>query len=244
MDVSLSATALATIQRVTGALCAPPGQPATDPCHAFDLNNPVTSTTETYQRSSSASGVGDMTLRFKYNIFNSSRMSAAVLTDIRLPTGDERNFLGSGSTGVKPFLAFSWRAQRITPHINIGFQWNGDSQLGGNLGTGAKGPLPDQFFYSVGTELGVRSNFTVSADWVGQRLFDGVRVRQDPLVVPGGSYPRLGFPTGDFGINNASLGAKYTLADRVLFTGNALIAVDEGGLRQRVTPLLGVSVLF
>jgi hypothetical protein len=244
MDVSLTANALATINRVTGALCAPPGQPATDPCHSFDPSQPVTSVSAPYQRSSSASGIGDMTLRFKYNIFNSQRVSTAILTDVRFPTGDERNFLGSGSTGVKPFVAISWRAQRVMPHINVGFQWNGDSQLGGNLGTGAKGPLPDQFFYSVGTEVGVRSNFTVSADLVGQRLFDGVRVTSQPLTTAGGTYDRLAFPTANFGINNASLGAKYTFANRFLLTGNALIAIDEGGLRQPVTPLIGLSVLF
>ena len=60
----------------------------------------------------------------------------------------------------------------------------------------------------------------------------------------GRQYSSLTFPVKNFGINNASLGAKFALKDRVLFTGNLLISVDDGGLRQAVTPLAGISFVF
>ena len=149
MHVRLTATSQAQIVRVTGALCGPPGVPPTAPCHAFNLANPVNSTTAVFGNSSSATGIGDITTRFKYNIFNTESMSAAVLTDLRFPTGDEGNFLGSGAMGAKPFVAISWRANRITPHVNAGYQWNGNSVLAGNLAAGTESSLPDQFFYSL-----------------------------------------------------------------------------------------------
>lgn len=244
MNVSLTATSNASIVRVTGALCGPPGVPPTAPCHAFNLADPVGSTKATFRNTASASGVGDITTRVKYNIWNSPTMSAAVLGDFRFPTGDESNFLGSGAVGVKPFLALSWNSGQITPHINVGYQWNGDSTLAGNLSTGAKASLPDQFFYSFGTEVKASNNLTLSGDFVGQRLFDGTRVTTQMVNSYNVSYPSLSFPVQNFGINNASIGAKFAIRDRILLTGNALISLDDGGLRQPVTPLVGLSVVF
>jgi hypothetical protein len=107
MDVGLTATSLAKIVRVTGALCGPPGQVATLPCHAFNLADPVNSTAAVFRNTSSARGIGDVSTRIKYNIFSAANMSAAVLTDLHFPTEDEQNFLDSGAVGVKPFLAVS-----------------------------------------------------------------------------------------------------------------------------------------
>jgi hypothetical protein len=244
MDVGLTATSLAKIVRVTGALCGPPGQVPTSPCHAFNLADPVNSTAAVFRNTSSARGLGDISTRIKYNIFSAANMSAAVLTDLRFPTGDEQNFLGSGAVGVKPFLAVSWNRGPITPHVNVGYQWNGKSVLAGNLSTGAEASLPDQFFYSFGTEVRASNSVTISGDLVGQRLFDGTRVATGTVNSYGLTYPSLTFPVNNFSITNASIGAKFAFRNRILFTGNALISLDDGGLRQAVTPLAGVSFLF
>jgi hypothetical protein len=49
--------------------------------------------------SQSASGIGDIAVRAKYNIFNNSRGALAGGVDLRLPTGDETDMLGTGRTG-------------------------------------------------------------------------------------------------------------------------------------------------
>jgi hypothetical protein len=54
------------------------------------------------------------------------------LFGIRLPTGDERNFLGSGTLGLKPFTVASYRG-RISPHGEVGYGLNGNSLLYGNF---------------------------------------------------------------------------------------------------------------
>ena len=66
---------------------------------------------------------------------------------MRFPTGDALNYLGSGSYGVKPFAIFSYRA-RISPHALVGFEWNTDSIAAGDLGTGTKAKVPNDFAYS------------------------------------------------------------------------------------------------
>jgi hypothetical protein len=244
-DVRLNASSFATINRLSNALCGPPGVPPTAPCHFFDANNPATSTTNSYSNSGKASGVGDVTLRFKQNVHSSSGLSAAVLVDLRLPTGDEQNFLGSGAVGVKPFLALSWKTEQFAPHVNVGYQWNGKSVLAGDLETGTKDKLPKQFFYTIGTELGASHAATVSVDLVAERVFNGTRVVSDTLKsATGAVFPILSFPKEDFNITNGSIGVKYSVADRVLLTANGLISIDKGGLRQRFTPLVGISFLF
>jgi len=238
MRVGLHASSFAKINRISNELCG------TDPCHYFDPANKVGSTTHTYTNSGTATGIGDVTLRFKQNAYNNSKFSLALLADLRLPTGDAHDFLGSGAIGVKPFVAVSLKKEVFAPHFNIGYEWNGESVLAGNLTTGEKKSLPKQFFYSFGTEIKLAQSLTATTDLVGQRLFDGTRIQQEQLSASGSLWPTLSFPKEDFGINNGSIGLKYTLANRLLVTANALVSIDKGGLRQRLTPLVGFSYLF
>jgi hypothetical protein len=73
-----------------------------------------------------ASGMDDVTLRAKYEILKKSHQGLALGVEYRLPTGDPLNLKGSGATGVRPFLAWSYNG-RISPHANIGYQYNGKS---------------------------------------------------------------------------------------------------------------------
>ena len=91
---------------------------------------------------STVHGVGDVTLRTKFGQPYTRRVKTgdkkgnekgggafAFGLEIRLPTGDPLNFLGSGATGVRPFLAWSdsgWKG-RVSPHLNLGWQHNGSS---------------------------------------------------------------------------------------------------------------------
>ena len=56
--------------------------------------------------------------------------------------------------GAKPFAALSFIYKRFSPHINLGYQWNGDSLLSGDVGTGRKEDLPDQLLYVAGIDIG------------------------------------------------------------------------------------------
>src|SRR5439155_2865007 len=80
----------------------------------------------------SATGIGDVTIRLKGNVMQGEAVRVAIGLDFRIPTGDARQLLGSGSTGIKPFIAIS-TGKRVSPHANIGYQYNGRSILAGNL---------------------------------------------------------------------------------------------------------------
>src|SRR4030095_7563432 len=59
---------------------------------------------ETFSQSGSASGVGDVVLRAKYRLTAGTKCGLAIGTDFRLPTGDERDLLGTGAPEIRPCL--------------------------------------------------------------------------------------------------------------------------------------------
>ena len=63
--------------------------------------------TETLPARGSASGLGDVLLRAKYNFARTPTTAFAAALDLRLPTGDKDNLLGSGATQTKLFFVGS-----------------------------------------------------------------------------------------------------------------------------------------
>jgi hypothetical protein len=249
----------------------PPGSavPATSPCAHQIFSN-----------SNSATGIGDIVLRAKGVVWRGERAGVAVGADLRVPTGDELNFLGSGTIGFTPFAVFSYAA-RVSPHANVGYEVNGDSVLAGNIippqpvgapanittpSTFTKGHLPNQFLYSGGADvILVKKRLAGTFDLIGQRVLNARRAivtAQSFLgacgpagLAPGDSnyctspasnvsQPALTETKGSFNITNASLGAKVRVSNNFVIFGNALIKLDDGGLRAKVVPLVGASLSF
>jgi hypothetical protein len=215
--------------------------------HFFDANSPIASTDQTFFKGQHAAGIGDVVFRVKSTLITRERLAIAGGVDVRLPTGDELNFLGSGAAGVKPFLAASYRA-RISPHVNVGYEWNGSSIVAGDISTGQGARLPNQLFYSGGIDVRVKPRLTLAADLLGQRVLGGERLQQIPFTDVLGSVhndiPDIQASKGSFLMNNLSLGAKYGVFRSLLLTGNIFLGLDDGGLRAKVVPLVGLSYTF
>lgn len=113
--------------------------------------------------SGSASGVGDIIVRAKATVAKSGPSGLALGVDLRLPTGDEENFLGAGALGLRPFAAISLSG-KVSPHVNVAYQWNRESTLAGTtrfgpngqpLGaTTERGDLPDHVSHILGRTSG------------------------------------------------------------------------------------------
>lgn len=214
----------------------------------------------TFSSSGSATGIGDVLLRGKYELYHGERIGFAAGVDVRLPTGDEENFLGSGTVGVKPFGVVSYRA-RVSPHAEIGYEKNGKSLLAGNFvgtATNTKGSLPDRFVYTVGADVAIVKRLTGAFDFYGQRLFGVPQLFSNPYtdlghcsdiacttLTAGTTHPNLGVRTGvDYNILNASFGLKYRLLRNLVVSGNVLVKLDDNGLRSTTVPLVGASYNF
>jgi hypothetical protein len=132
-----------------------------------------------------------VTIRLKQSVHRGPLFQVAAALDVRTPTGNAREFLGSGAIGVKPFIIISAN-RRFSPHLNLGYQWNGSSILAGNItgtnvfeqneqvyittGGATKANLPGQISYALGADYGATKQLTLSFDYLGQTLINTPRV--------------------------------------------------------------------
>jgi hypothetical protein len=237
VTVDLAATSLATIDRV--------GTSSNLAVHFYDDGLGDLGNQRTYSKSGHASGIGDLVFRLKGAPLRSESFSLALGVDVRVPTGDEENFLGLGAMGVKPFLVASLSQGRVAPHVNVAYLWNGKSVLAGNVQTGEKADLPDQVTYAVGVDIGATKRLTLAFDFLGTYVIDSPRLIQEVFTAANGqSFPQIGFVTESYNIANGSAGLKFNPAGRLLIDLNVLFKLDNSGLRDSLTPLVGIEYAF
>ena len=191
-----------------------------------------------------ASGLGDLILRVKGTVFRGESSAIALGTDIRFPTGDELDLLGSGAAGVRPFVVASISWGRFAPHVNLGYQFNGESILAGNFLTGAKEGLPDQFIYTFGADVSVHRRVTLAFDYLGQQVIDGQRLRTITYSNNAGQFNGIQTYDDSFNISSGAVGLKFSPINKLLITGNLLFRLNDAGLRSKVVPLVGISYVF
>ena len=191
-----------------------------------------------------ATGLGDATARAKARVLRKNRLDLAVATDVRLPTGDELNYHGAGAYGVKPFVVASTTTPLFSAHLNAGYQWNGSSFLA-SPAADRKQELPSQLFYTAGFETGLTRRVTLAVDFMDQWIRNGQRSFLRAVQGPDGStLQTLEFPYESRHEYNLSLGLKAAMPRDFILTWNVLVRLNQAGLRARVVPLLGVSVVF
>ena len=205
-------------------------------------------TAHQFEADGEAGGVGDVVVRLKANAIRQGNKAIAVGLDARLPTGDELNLLGSGAYGVRPFAVVSGSWGVLSPHANVSYQWNGKSVLAGDVRTGTKADMPDQFQFAAGTDVTVTPRLNLVFDVFGERLVNTPRLSVFPFDAtgPAGSVELrdLQFQTASFWTSSGSIGFKTNVAPRLLLNFNLRFAVSHNGLTDRVTPLLGMEWAF
>jgi hypothetical protein len=237
VTVDLAVRSDANIQRVGTA-----SSPAT---HFYDDGLGDLGTEKVYSKSGHASGIGDLVFRLKGAPLRSEGGSLALGVDVRVPTGDEENFLGLGAAGVKPFLVASFSQGRVAPHVNVAYLWNGKSVLAGDVATGEKKDLPDQVTYAVGLDIGASKRLTLAFDFLGTYVIDSPRlVREVFTAANGQAFPQIGFVTESYNLANGAAGLKFNPVGRLLIDLNVLFKLDSSGLRDKVTPLVGIEYAF
>src|SRR5574340_79259 len=184
----------------------------------------------------SATGIGDIRVNVKANILGAEgKTSMAIGSEVRFPSGDAVNYLGTGAYGFKPYLVISHRA-RLTPNVNIGYQWNGNSVL--NFGTN----LPASFLYSGGVDFRANRQFTLTGEFLGQYVIDAPRLTLRTIAIPLiGNRPSVKFFKGGYAMDNAAFGFKVTPFKGLVLSASALVKLDDAGLRSRVVPLFGAA---
>jgi hypothetical protein len=238
VTVDMDVASDASVQRVGTA-----ASPAT---HFFRDAGGGFGASRRYEGSGSASGIGDVIVRLKTTVYKGDASAVALGVDSRIPTGDEEDLLGSGAPGVKPFLAMSFGSKNVAPHLNVAYQWNGDSVLAGNVLGGTKGDMPDQVLYAAGVDVGLGEKVTLAVDVFGRYVIDSPRLRSTVFrtIDVGSTFPNIHFETGSFSVVDGAVGLKINLGGTLLADFNALFKLNDAGLRDTFTPLVGIEYSF
>ena len=249
LRVSSNATIVRTVPCELSGTCTGGGSECGE-FHYFDpginCSNALTSVNKTFANGGASSGLGDVILRGKFEAVRGERFAGSVGIAFRLPSGDEKNFLGSGAYGVAPFGAFTYKA-RLSPHVRIGYQWNSHSVLAGDptATTNSSASLPPEFLYSGGVDFRVTNRFTVASDLIGGRVLAASRLSMATFTdVSGNVLPNIQPSINDYNYDSIGVGGKVRLAKELVAIGNVTFRVNDGGLRATAVPLAGVSYSF
>jgi hypothetical protein len=198
-------------------------------------------------------GIGDVTFNIKRAMWTGEHATVAAEFNLRTPTGDDVNLLGSGAYGFNPFVVYSY-LWKVSPHAKIGYQWNTKSELnnptlqhGGNLA------LPGGLQYDLGADWALAKRLTVAGDILGNQFLNTPKIvipttATETLTKTGSSTTVPLYTTttenSSYTLNNFSAGLKIALFRNLVVSGNMLVQLNNNGLRSRPTPLVGISYKF
>lgn len=243
VDISLAIPVVSTdVTVISSATVRRLGTASNEEVHFYRLQGDEVGARRTFTAFGNASGIGDLTLRLKGRMGS----SAGLGLDIRMPTGDENDLLGIGAAGVRPFLILSRSSRAFSPHVNVGYLWNGSSVLGGDPTTGESADLPDQATYVIGADFGVSSRFTFAIDFVGNYLIDAPRLARTNFQARDGEsvFPTVEFSEESYNLLSGAVGFKLNVVESLLIDMNILFNLDDNGLRDKITPLIGFEYAF
>jgi outer membrane putative beta-barrel porin/alpha-amylase len=181
-----------------------------------------------------ASGIGDVALRVKYNVYRAPGNGVAVGAEARLPTGDEENLLGAGEASLKPRVVWSIERGRIAVDTDFGYSFGG---------------LSDELSYAAALTVIGTPRLMLIGEVTGGRFSEIGRLTEitTPRMVPGVT----GVSTTRLTANEearsrfmAVMGAKWNPGATWLISGNVLRRLSTAGLTAQWVPTVSVEYSF
>jgi hypothetical protein len=176
-----------------------------------------------------ASGVADIALRAKYGIVQGRGGSVAAAGELRLPTGDEDNLLGAGST--------SWRV------MGVASLERGPASVHANGGI-ARGGLSDETFFAGAVSVAISPRATFTGEVLRRHVSD---LRQFSLVsaphpsAVGVDTFRLTNGADGTTLWTAITGVKVNLGNTVVVGGHLQWSLTDRGLTSTLTPTVALE---
>lgn len=179
-----------------------------------------------------ASGIADVAVRAKYTLVAHQKGGVAAATEVRLPTGDENNLLGTGATSYR--------------FIGIGSLEQGIFALHGNASY-LRGGISPEWSAAGAASLAVSPRVTVS----GEALTRHVSALHD-ISLAGAPHPsiagvdtlRLTAGTSAVTLATGVAGLKWNVAGTLVVGGHVSIALAKRGLTAPLTPTFGLEYAF
>ena len=174
----------------------------------------------------SASGIGDVALRAKYTVASSSTAALAAAAELRLPTGDETNLLGSGAATYRFVGIGSVESGRFALHGNAGFVFGGVS---------------DEINFAGAASFAVDPRVTLSGEVLVRQVQDlgEVQLASEPHPsISGVDTQRLVAGVPGITVANAVAGFKWNVARAVVLGAHVSFPLVRRGLTAPITPSL------
>lgn len=199
------------------------------------------------------SGLGDVAVHGKFRL---ARFGAgepdpggvALLSTVRLPTGDRENLRGLGITRVMTALAASAGRGRFRPHANAGFEiWSKGLSIPGATTANPAIEVRHQVQYAGGAEFEALPKLTLMVDLLGRHFLGGGRpevATLPPGVTGVTGYRALTVTDGSLHKIAVAPGLKWNLKGNMLLSLNALVPLRDNGVHDRFTPVLGLDWTF
>ena len=182
--------------------------------------------------SATASGLGDVVVRAKYNLVRDGASGLAVAGEARLPTGNEENLLGTGSASLTPRLIGSYERDRLGIHGELGYSFR---EASNSLG------------YAVAATVVAAPRLTIVGELSGLRLGGLGRLAETTQPHPGLVGVNTLRLTGVEQTTNrlvAVAGLKWNIADAWLVTANLRRPLTSVGLNADWVPTLTLDYAF
>jgi hypothetical protein len=222
----------------------------------------LTENPQPFLASQSATGIGDVQIRSKFNILRTTEgggLAAAV--DLRLPTGDDEDLLGTGATQARFSIIGSgalW--ERVFPHVNFGYTASGEGFAGeqaaaiSSLGLDSQLRQSREVNYTFGFDAAVTPQLTAAFDIIGRTLVDETGLGDRTLTFPcakctsiqglQSSYEEFFPRSGNVNLLLGAAGVRFNLTGNLLLQAHALFALRDEGLVDGFTPSIGLEYAF
>jgi hypothetical protein len=180
-----------------------------------------------------ATGIGDMAIRLKANLYQSATSGFALLADLRLPTGDQNNLLGTGTVSWRALAIASTRIGFVEPHVNAGYEYqNANTETGAALTT-------------VGLDARLAPPITFAGDVIGRwSVGPNVTLPTAASYVDGSVVPRTSFPTRRDDELDGSVGLKIAVGGGLTALGNAIFPIYDRGVKSNLIWTVGLERSF
>jgi hypothetical protein len=171
-------------------------------------------------------------MKLKSIVFGSRGSGLALAGEIRPPTGNRDDLLGTGNTAYRGYAIVSVEGTSIGAHANAGY---------------TAGGFADQVDYSGGVTLAPADRFTLTAELVGRDVRGlgplGTISQQHPTSL-GVITERISQTEGNLRTSFAVAGFKWNLGSSWLLSGNVLFPLTDRGLKAQVVPAFAFDYSF
>jgi outer membrane putative beta-barrel porin/alpha-amylase len=179
-----------------------------------------------------ASGISDIAVRAKYTLLARQNGGVAAATEVRLPTGDAQNLLGTGKTSYR--------------FIGIGSLEQGAFALHGNASF-LRGGISPEWSAAGAASYAVSPRVTLSGELLRRHVSDLHDVSLVALPHPtieGLDILRLTPGVSPITLASAVAGLKWNVTGTLVLGGHVSFALAKRGLTAPLTPTVALEYAF